>query len=98
MTKIKPVGSMMRDTQRAANDADWRAKHRLFDTCHRRPLSQPVVFGACSEWRSTKVDMMMNPMLFICLFFAGFGVFMLGAGFVWWVSLQAKQMEQGKKA
>lgn len=34
--------------------------------------------------------MVMSPMLFICLFFAGFGVFLIGVGVVWWVSLQAK--------
>lgn len=33
--------------------------------------------------------MSISPMLFICLFFAGFGVFLLGAAAVWWVSLQA---------
>ena len=33
--------------------------------------------------------MSMSPMLFICLFFAGFGVFLIGVGVVWWVSIQA---------
>lgn len=33
--------------------------------------------------------MSMSPMLFICLFFPGFGVFLLGAAAIWWVSLQA---------
>lgn len=33
----------------------------------------------------------MSPMLFICLLFAGFGVFLIGASMIWWVSLQAKK-------
>lgn len=36
--------------------------------------------------------MTMSPMLFICLFFAGFGLFLLGVSAIWWVSLQAKQI------
>lgn len=35
--------------------------------------------------------MTMSPMLFVCLFFAGFGVFLMGAAAIWWVSLQAKR-------
>ena len=30
------------------------------------------------------------PGLFICLFLAGLGMFLAGAGFIWWVSLQAR--------
>lgn len=37
--------------------------------------------------------MFMSPMLFICLFLAGFGIFLIGAGVIWWVSLQAKKLE-----
>ncbi len=35
----------------------------------------------------------MSPALFVCLFLAALGVFFLGAGFLWWVSLQAKAMQ-----
>ena len=35
--------------------------------------------------------MTMSPMLFVCLLFAGFGVFLMGAAAIWWVSLQAKR-------
>ncbi len=38
--------------------------------------------------------MTLSPMLFVCLFFAGFGIFLVGAGVIWWVSLQAKKLEQ----
>ncbi len=38
--------------------------------------------------------MSISPMLFICLFFAGFGVFLMGVGAVWWVSLQARMLKQ----
>ncbi|MEM1046304.1 MAG: hypothetical protein AAGL24_09140 [Pseudomonadota bacterium] len=38
--------------------------------------------------------MAMSPMLFVCLFFAGFGVFLIGAGVIWWVSLQARRMKK----
>lgn len=38
--------------------------------------------------------MMLSPMLFICLFFAGFGIFLMGVGVIWWVSLQAKKLGQ----
>jgi len=31
-----------------------------------------------------------SPGLFICLFLAGLGIFLSGAAFIWWVSLQAK--------
>ncbi|MCE8009571.1 hypothetical protein [Aestuariivita sp.] len=45
-----------------------------------------------SQPRKLKVEptMTISPMLFICLFFAGFGVFLLGAAAIWWVSLQAR--------
>lgn len=33
--------------------------------------------------------MTMSPM-----FFAGFGVFLIGVGVIWWVSLQAKKMKE----
>ncbi len=38
--------------------------------------------------------MSMSPMLFICLFFAGFGVFLMGVSAIWWVSLQDKLIKQ----
>ena len=38
--------------------------------------------------------MSMSPMLFICLFFAGFGVFLIGASMIWWVSLQARKLAE----
>ena len=38
--------------------------------------------------------MTISPMLFICLFFAGFGVFLIGAALIWWVSLQAKHIKE----
>ena len=34
------------------------------------------------------------PTLFICLFLAGLGIFFAGAGFLWWVSLQAREMKR----
>ena len=37
--------------------------------------------------------MSMSPMLFICLFLPGLGVFFAGAGFLWWVSLQAREQK-----
>ena len=37
--------------------------------------------------------MTMSPMLFICLFLAGLGIFFLGSSAVWWVSLQAQEMK-----
>ena len=37
--------------------------------------------------------MTLSPMRFVCLFFAGFGIFLVGAGVIWWVSLQAKKLE-----
>lgn len=40
----------------------------------------------------------MSPALFVCLFLAALGVFFLGAGFLWWVSLQAKAQTQAMKA
>ena len=33
-------------------------------------------------------------MLFVCLFLAGLGIFFIGAGFIWWVSLQAAEMKR----
>ncbi|WP_268877935.1 hypothetical protein [Algihabitans albus] len=36
------------------------------------------------------------PALFICLFFAGLGIFLIGVGFVWWVSLQARAMKRSE--
>ncbi|MBB4265418.1 hypothetical protein [Roseospira visakhapatnamensis] len=38
--------------------------------------------------------MTISPMLFICLFFASFGVFLMGASAIWWVSLQAKATKE----
>lgn len=38
--------------------------------------------------------MTMSPMLFICLFLAGLGIFFMGAGAIWWVSLQAQEMKR----
>lgn len=38
--------------------------------------------------------MTISPMLFVCLFFAGFGIFLMGAGVIWWVSLQARKLRQ----
>ena len=35
------------------------------------------------------------PTLFICLFLAALGVFFLGVGVLWWVSLQARAMQRG---
>ena len=37
--------------------------------------------------------MTMSPMLFICLFLAGLGIFFMGAAAIWWVSLQAQEMK-----
>ena len=42
--------------------------------------------------------MMMSPMLFICLFLAGFGVFLMGAGVIWWVSLQERMLKLKENA
>ena len=36
----------------------------------------------------------MSPMLFVCLFFAGLGIFFIGVGVLWWVSLQARDMKR----
>ncbi len=36
----------------------------------------------------------MSPALFVCLFLAALGVFFLGAGFLWWVSLQAQETKR----
>ncbi len=36
----------------------------------------------------------MSPMLFICLFFAGLGIFFLGVAAIWWVSLQANELKK----
>ena len=33
-------------------------------------------------------------MLFICLFLAGLGQFFIGAGLIWWVSLQANEQKR----
>jgi len=33
-------------------------------------------------------------MLFVCLFFAGFGLFLIGVSAIWWVSLQARKMQE----
>ena len=38
--------------------------------------------------------MTMSPMLFVCLFLAGLGVFFLGSAAIWWVSLQARAMKE----
>lgn len=32
--------------------------------------------------------------LFVSLFLAGLGIFLLGAGFIWWVSLQAQALKR----
>ena len=34
-----------------------------------------------------------SPMLFICLFLAGLGIFFMGSAAMWWVSLQAAAMK-----
>ena len=36
------------------------------------------------------------PGLFVCLFFAGFGVFLIGVAAVWWVSLQAREIKRNE--
>ena len=36
------------------------------------------------------------PALFICLFFAGLGIFFIGVALLWWVSLQARAMKDGQ--
>lgn len=38
--------------------------------------------------------MTLSPMLFVCLFLAALGIFFLGAGFIWWVSLQARELKR----
>ncbi|WP_299620090.1 hypothetical protein [Pelagibius sp.] len=38
--------------------------------------------------------MSMSPMLFVCLFLAGLGIFLIGAGVIWWVSLQAQELKR----
>lgn len=38
--------------------------------------------------------MTMSPMLFICLFLAALGIFFAGSGFIWWVSLQARETKR----
>lgn len=38
----------------------------------------------------------MSPALFLCLFLAGLGLFFIGTGVIWWVSLQARAMKQGE--
>lgn len=40
----------------------------------------------------------LSPGLFICLFLAGLGIFFLGASAIWWVSLQARDMEHKRTA
>ncbi len=40
----------------------------------------------------------MSPALFVCLFLAALGVFFLGAGCLWWGSLQAQAQTQAMKA
>ena len=36
----------------------------------------------------------MSPALFVCLFLAGLGIFLAGAGVIWWVSLQAGELKR----
>lgn len=36
----------------------------------------------------------MSPALFVCLFLAGLGIFLAGAGVIWWVSLQANELKR----
>ena len=43
---------------------------------------------------SMELAMGMSPALFVCLFLAALGVFFLGAGFLWWVSLQAQETKR----
>ncbi len=38
--------------------------------------------------------MTMPPMLFVCLFLGGLGLFLIGAGVIWWVSLQARMLKR----
>ena len=40
----------------------------------------------------------MSPALFLCLFLAGLGLFFIGAGVIWWVSLQARAMKLGDRS
>ena len=35
-----------------------------------------------------------SPMLFVCLFLAGLGIFFMGSAAMWWVSLQAADMKR----
>ena len=35
-----------------------------------------------------------SPALFVCLLFASLGVFFAGAGVLWWVSLQDREMKR----
>lgn len=37
--------------------------------------------------------MTISPMPFICLVFAEFGLFLMGAGGIWWVFFQSKAMK-----
>lgn len=41
--------------------------------------------------------MTISPMLFVCLFLAALGIFFLGAGFIWWVSLQARELKRRER-
>ncbi len=36
----------------------------------------------------------LSPALFVCLFLAGLGIFLAGAGAIWWVSLQAGEIKR----
>lgn len=35
-----------------------------------------------------------SPGLFVCLFLASLGIFFMGAGALWWVSLQAQELKR----
>lgn len=51
--------------------------------------------GQCSkEFLTTEDDVGIPPELFICLFFAGLGIFFMGVGVLWWVSLQARELKR----
>ena len=58
----------------------------------RRPAT-PAYPAGLRRYPHAEIDMTMSPMLFICLFLAGLGIFFLGSSALWWVSLQAQEMK-----
>ena len=68
-------------------------------------IAQPVRFGHVRLGRHApkrqstlssfipEVEMDISPMLFVCLFLAGPGIFFMGSAAIWWVSLQAAAMK-----